>query len=105
VFVALPAASRAIRDVGRRIAEIRGERDWSQARLAEELGIALQNLQRMEQGRQNFTVRTLVRVAQKLGCEPRELWEPPATTRPRRGRPKKESALSSERRVSKSKSK
>ncbi len=84
-------ASRVIRDVGRRIAEIRLEREWSQARLAEELGIALQNLQRMEQGRQNFTVRTLVRVAQKLGCEPRELWEPPTTARPKPGRRKKPS--------------
>ena len=83
-----PNPKRIIRDIGRRIAELRAARGWTQAHFAEVLGIAVPNLQRMEQGRQNFTVRTLVAVARKLGCEPRQLWEPPSTPRPKPGRPR-----------------
>lgn len=83
----VPNATRIIRDIGRRIAELRTARGWTQAQFAEVLGIAVPNLQRMEQGRQNFTVRTLVAVARKLECEPRELWKPPMTPRPKPGRP------------------
>jgi transcriptional regulator with XRE-family HTH domain len=85
--VATPSADQVIKEIGRRIAELRAEKGWSQARFAEVLGIALQNLQRMEQGRQNFTVRTLVNVARKLDCAPRDLWKPMTTTQPKRGRP------------------
>ena len=82
-----PTAARIIREIGRRIAEVRRARGWSQSEFAAELGIALQNVQRMEQGRQNLTVRTIVTVARTLGCAPRELWEPPTTRPARRGRP------------------
>jgi transcriptional regulator with XRE-family HTH domain len=76
-----------VRDIGRRIAELRAAKGWTQATFAEKLGTAVQNLARMEQGRQDFRVRTLVRLARKLGCEPRDLWDPPTTPRPRPGRP------------------
>jgi transcriptional regulator with XRE-family HTH domain len=82
-----PAATRVIRDIGRRIAELRAGRGWTQAHFAEVLGIAVPNLQRMEQGRQNFTVRTLVTVSRKLGCHPGLLWRAPMTPRPKPGRP------------------
>ena len=86
--MATSSADQIIRDIGRRIAEIRSAKGWSQARLAEVLDIALQNVQRMEQGRQNFTVRTLVSLARKLGCAPRELWdEPVKAPSPGKGRP------------------
>ena len=84
-----PNASRVIAGIGRRIAELRAANGWTQARFAEKLGIALQNVQRMEQGRQNFTVRTLVNVARKLGCDASELWQPPATQPSGRGRPRR----------------
>ena len=84
-----PRARQIIKEIGRRIAELRCELGWSQAQLADALGIALQNVQRMEQGRQNFTVHTLVTVAHELGCEPRVLWEAPTTNAPKRGRPPK----------------
>ncbi len=87
-----PSADQVVREIGRRIAELRAEKGWSQARFAEVLGIALQNLQRMEQGRQNFTVRTLVKVARKLDCAPRDLWAPPDTPPPKRGRPPRKKA-------------
>jgi transcriptional regulator with XRE-family HTH domain len=86
--VATPTADQIIRDIGRRIAEVRAAKGWSQARLAEALDIALQNVQRMEQGRQNLTVRTLVGISRKLGCKPRDLWDEPEKRQPAlRGRP------------------
>jgi transcriptional regulator with XRE-family HTH domain len=80
------------------MAEIRIERGWTQARFAEVLGIAVQNVARMEQGRQDFRVKTLVNVARKLNCDPIELWRTPTTLRPNRGRPSKVSALVPEKR-------
>jgi transcriptional regulator with XRE-family HTH domain len=77
-----------VRDIGRRIAEIRAAKGWTQARFAEALGIAVQNVARMEQGRQEFRVKTLVRVAQRLGCDPADFWTRPSTVRPNRGRPR-----------------
>jgi len=85
--VATPNVSQVIHGIGRKIAELRTAKGWSQARFAEVLGIALQNVQRMEQGRQNFTVRTLVNIARKLGCEPRDLWSVPESPTRGRGRP------------------
>jgi transcriptional regulator with XRE-family HTH domain len=86
----MPAhVTRVMRDIGRRIAEQRIARGWTQADFAEMLGIALPNLQRMEQGHRNLTVRTLVSVAHKLGCEPSALWERPRTPRPKPGRPRR----------------
>lgn len=72
-------AKKTIRAIGRRIAELRMAKGWSQAKLAEALDISLQGVQRMEQGRANFTVQTLVNVAAKLGCSARDFWDAPAT--------------------------
>lgn len=80
-------AAQIIQGIGRRIAELRTSKGWSQAQLAEALSVALQGVQRMEQGRQNFTVKTIVKIANKLGCSPRDLWEAPTTTSTR-GRPR-----------------
>jgi transcriptional regulator with XRE-family HTH domain len=81
-------AADVLADIGRRIAELRAERGWTQAHFAEVLGIAVSNVQRMEHGRQNFTVRSLVTLAGKLGCSPFSLWEAPTTRRSRPGRPR-----------------
>jgi transcriptional regulator with XRE-family HTH domain len=78
--------AHVIQAIGRRIGELRAAKGLSQAQLAEALGIALQGVQRMEQGRQNLTVKTIVKLANKLGCNPRDLWDPP-TSAPTRGRP------------------
>lgn len=78
---------RIIADVGRRVAELRRERGWTQQEAAEHLRMPLKNLQRVEVG-MNLTIRTLVRVAKGLGVPTRELFdEPKSRERRRRGRP------------------
>ncbi len=55
-----------LRNVGRRIAEVRSMRMLTQVEVAERLGIALRCYQRIESGRANLTLRTLGRVAEEL---------------------------------------
>lgn len=62
--------------VARRIAHLRRRRQLTQERLAQRLGIATKNLQRMEAGGQNLTLRTLQSVALALDVEPAELLRP-----------------------------
>lgn len=59
--------------VARRIKALRQARGLTQDAVAEALGIALKNVQRLEAGRQNLTLRTLVHVADVLDVEPHEL--------------------------------
>jgi transcriptional regulator with XRE-family HTH domain len=80
-------ADRAIKDIGRRIAEIRRERGLTQEETAERLGLQTNNLQRIELGMQNLTVRSLVRLANGLGVGLAALCEPPTSRVVRRGRP------------------
>jgi len=77
--VRVPDAQHVIRDAGRRVAELRARHGWTQAELAERLDIALQNMQRIEQGRQNLTIATLTRLAQVLGCAVRDFFDAPTT--------------------------
>jgi transcriptional regulator with XRE-family HTH domain len=83
-----PDPQRVIANIGRRIAELRVARGWTQEAFAEVLGMATQNVARIEQGRSDFRVTTLVRVATALECDPQVLWQPPTTRKPRPGRPK-----------------
>jgi ribosome-binding protein aMBF1 (putative translation factor) len=87
-FVRRLDPKRVISNIGRRIAELRVARGWTQEAFAEVLGMATQNVARIEQGRADFRVTTLVRLATALGCDPQVLWEPPTTRKPRPGRPK-----------------
>jgi transcriptional regulator with XRE-family HTH domain len=80
-------ADRAIKDIGRRIAEVRRERGLTQEELAERLGLQSNNLQRIELGMQNLTIRSLVRVANGLGVGLATLVEAPANRIVRPGRP------------------
>ena len=77
-------------DVGRRVAEIRAARGLTQEQLAEVIGIAVTHLQKIETGRLNLTVRTLVTLANALRCESaRELFDEPASREVKTGRPKR----------------
>ncbi len=81
---------RVLKNVGRRIAEIRVARELTQERFAETvLGVSLKYAQAIEAGRENLTVESLVKIAVKLRVPVASLFERPASTRVRRGRPKK----------------
>ena len=86
------ASEELIADVGRRIAEVREQRGWTQQEAAEILGMPLKNLQWYEQGA-NMTLRTLSRIATGLGVPVRKFFDQPKTKgRRAKGRPKKNAA-------------
>lgn len=81
-------STSVIEDVGRRVAELRSERGWTQQEAAEQLAMPLKNFQRIEAGT-NLTIRTLVRVALGFEVPTRVLFDSPAKReKRRRGRPR-----------------
>lgn len=78
-----------IRDVGRRIAEIRTGLGLTQEQMAERLGMTLKGYQFIERGVQNLTIKTMVKVAGALDVRTAELFAAPASREVRRGRPPK----------------
>ncbi len=73
-----PKASRPppdpiLREVGQRIRVLRMLADLNQNEAAAELGIALRNYHRIEEGRQNLTIFTLARIASFLRVRAMEL--------------------------------
>ncbi len=62
-----------LRRVARRIAAARRSAGLTQEQLAAELGIAVRNVQRIESGRQNLTLRTLARIAWTCDITPEQL--------------------------------
>ena len=86
------AGPRAATDVlwllGRRIQELRREAGYTQERMAERVEMLASNYARIEQGRQNVTVDTLVRVARALDVPIIELFRTPRSTQAKIGRPK-----------------
>jgi transcriptional regulator with XRE-family HTH domain len=75
------------RAVGRRVAELRTERGWTQEALAERLGVSIQYLRRIELGQTHVTVPKLVELANALRVVPGALFEKPRSITIRRGRP------------------
>lgn len=73
--------------VGRRIAELRAPR--TQATLAERLDWDERDLQRVEAGKRNITMKLLVEIANALRVDPAELFATPAKRRRATGRPRK----------------
>ena len=80
-------ADSLIRSVGRRVAELRAAAGLTQADLAEQVGVSIQYLQRIEAGAENLTLRSLVRLANVLETEVGELLRPATSPPPGRGRP------------------
>ena len=62
-----------VQAVARRIKALRQARGLTQDAVAEALGIASKNVQRLEAGRQNLTLKTLAHIADVLDVEPYEL--------------------------------
>lgn len=81
--------AEVVRDVGRKIAELRRGLGLTQEDLAERLGMPIKNLQRIERGLQNLTIRTLVRMAAAVGVKTAELFVAPTSREVKRGRPRK----------------
>ena len=80
-----------LRDLGCRIAELRAARGETQAEFAEGAGFSVKYVQRVEGGRANLTVRSLVHLADVLGVTVPDLFARPARAPARRGRPKRQS--------------
>lgn len=83
-----PETAAVLRNLGRRIGELRRARGLTQEQAAERLGMLAPNYARVEQGRQNVTVDTLVRIARMLGEDVQvpDLFALPAATEQRRKR-------------------
>lgn len=78
--------------MGRRIAELRRLRGWTQAAMAERMGHSDGHQSSVERGIYNMTLDTLTMFAQVLRVKPAALLEPPESRARRRpGRPRKES--------------
>ncbi len=80
-------ADRVLSNVGGRVAELRRAAGYTQDALAERLDVNVQYLQRVEAGRENLTVRSLVKLAVCLRVEVASFFEVPAAVR-RAGRPR-----------------
>jgi transcriptional regulator with XRE-family HTH domain len=76
-------------DFGRRVAELRREKGWTQQQFAERWGVSLGYVQLVEGGRENLTIESLALLAGVLKTRASALLEPPRTRPTRRpGRPK-----------------
>jgi transcriptional regulator with XRE-family HTH domain len=77
------------RAVGRRVAELRSERGWTQEAFAGKLGVSVQYLRRIELGQTHITVPKLVELANALRVQPAALFDKPRSLVVKRGRPKR----------------
>ncbi len=64
-----PRTKRAAARIGERIRTARVEADISQKTLAEKVGMTRSNYARLEHGRTNVTLDTLLRIADGLGLD------------------------------------
>lgn len=69
-----PEQQADLRKFGRRLAEIRKTRHWSQETLALESGLARSYLGGVERGQRNIAVLNILKLARTLGCEPSDLF-------------------------------
>ena len=80
-----------VRDVGRRVAELRAHVDLTQEQLAAKAEVSVKYMQRVERGEENLGIRSLVRLANLLHASVTDLFQQPMTRRRRTGRPPKRS--------------
>lgn len=85
-----------IRDVGRRIAELRADLGLTQDKFAEALGVSGVYVRRVEIGQENLTLRSLTRFAATLGVRTVDLLAVPKSREVRLGRPPRRTGISSE---------
>ena len=70
-----PRLSKLIARIARNVLRLRNEKGWTQEQLAERLDCDLRWYQRLESGSYSFNLDTLVRLAQALGVDERELFD------------------------------
>ena len=75
-----------VRNVGRRVAELRAKAGLTQEQQAEHLGLTVKYLQPIEGGRENLTVRSLGKIASAFGVPVTELFRKPRTKQAGPGR-------------------
>lgn len=63
------------RKVGKRIRQLRQERDWSQTELGFQSELDKSVIQRIERGSDNSTLKTLLKIANALDVEFKELFD------------------------------
>ncbi|MCK9260861.1 MAG: helix-turn-helix domain-containing protein [Azoarcus sp.] len=68
-----PEQQEDLQKLGRRLAEIRKARGWSQEKLALESGLARSYLGGVERGKRNIAVLNILKLARTLGCDAGEL--------------------------------
>jgi transcriptional regulator with XRE-family HTH domain len=78
---------RLLRDLGRRLAELRIEHNLTQEQLAEQLDVTARYVQAVEAGQENLTVRSLATLASALGVGVAQLFAAPKSRIVRQGRP------------------
>jgi transcriptional regulator with XRE-family HTH domain len=84
---------RVVRWVGGRVAERRESINLTQEALAERLDVSVKYLQRVEAGKQNLTIKSIVTLANILDVEPSYLLRAPRQPiRRKPGRPPKRRA-------------
>lgn len=70
------------RRVGRRISELRRGHHLTQEVFAEALSVSVRYIQNVEQGRENLTLASLVRFAERLAVTPIDLLAAPSESPP-----------------------
>jgi HTH-type transcriptional regulator/antitoxin HipB len=82
--------ARVLSDVGRRVAELRLAAGLTQEELAEALAVSVKYVQRVERGRDNLTLDSMVKLVSALGARMADLHVPPRPVRtPTRAAPAK----------------
>ena len=60
--------------VGRKVAELRDRRGWSQQCLADHASLSREHIVRIENGQKEMGIRTLERIIKALECDIKELF-------------------------------
>lgn len=81
--------SKLVCAVGRRIAELRRAKHWTQEQFAAEAEVLIGYVRRVEGGYENLSLESLEKLATLLEVDVVELLKPPAAAEVRRGRPRR----------------
>lgn len=85
--MAVQDPEKLVREVGRRLAELRVQAGLTQEQFAERSAVSLKYVQRVEAGRENLTLRSLFKLASDLGVTVAAVFRKPRTLRVQQGRP------------------